>query len=314
MTLEAAIAAFIEACEHQRRFSAHTLRAYRLDLRHWMGEHAAVELEAFSRLYSAARLRSYLASLYDSHERSSISRRLSAIRSFLRFARAKAWIERDFGQWVPAPKANRELPRFLQVEDMLELLKAPDDSTRLGARDRALLELIYSSGLRVSEAVALSWGDLSFDVLESDVRGGWVRVLGKGRKERRVPFGPPAARALLAYRAQSQESSEAKSAEHAVFVNYKGGRLTSRSVARILARHWIRVIAAAGQGVGAQTISPHALRHSFATHLLAAGADLRVIQEMLGHARLSTTQRYTQVDLGTMKDEYFRAHPLSKRR
>jgi integrase/recombinase XerC len=174
------------------------------------------------------------------------------------------------------------------------LIEAPDLGTVLGRRDRAIFEIIYGSGLRVSECVGLNAGDV-------DLQSGWVKVLGKGNKERTVPFGGPAGKAIeesLADRPSTEASSP-------LFVNFRGTRLTARSVARILVKHLVRMAAT-------RSISPHGLRHSFATHLLAAGADLRTIQELLGHARLSTTQRYTHVDLGALLDEYRDAHPLAK--
>jgi integrase/recombinase XerC len=190
---------------------------------------------------------------------------------------------------------NKSLPRFFKIEEMQELIEAPDTATVLGRRDRAIFEIIYGSGLRVSECVGLNVGDV-------DLHSGWVKVLGKGNKERTVPFGTPAKKAI-------EDSLSDRSAREAVaplFVNFRGSRLTARSVARILTKHLIRMAAA-------RSISPHGLRHSFATHLLAAGADLRTIQELLGHARLSTTQRYTHVDLGALLDEYRDSHPLAKR-
>ena len=198
---------------------------------------------------------------------------------------------------MPTPKARRSLPKFLKVEEMLELIHAPDSATPLGRRDRALFEVLYGAGIRVSEAVGLNLDDL-------DLQGGWIRVLGKGSKERQVPLGSPALSAVRDY--LKDPDSPRDSSEHALFVNFRGGRLTSRSVARILARHLVRL-------ASAKSLSPHGMRHSFATHLLAAGADLRTIQELLGHSRLSTTQRYTHVDLGTLLDEYRESHPLGNK-
>lgn len=241
-------------------------------------------------------LRSYLARLHASHERSSLSRRLSAIRSFLRYARQKNWISRDVGALVPAPKTRKSLPRFFGIEEMKELVEAPDLSTRLGRRDRALFELMYASGLRVSEVVGLDAGALDLDRL-------WVRVFGKGSKERMVPFNEMALEALQSYLGDRVELT----ADAPLFTNSRGGRLTTRSVARILNKHLVRIAAS-------KSLSPHGIRHSFATHLLAGNADLRTIQEMLGHARLATTQRYTHVDFGGLVDEYQGAHPLQKRK
>lgn len=304
-----AMKAFLEHLEAHRHMSSHTVRAYRQDLEHWVSHLESVrgirDLEALSTGLEPAVLRAYLSALTEGRdgqtalERTSICRRLSAIRSFLKYLRARGLIGRDVGVLVPTPRVKKRLPRFLKVEEMLELIHAPDLTRALGRRDRALFELMYGCGLRVSEAVGLDWRDIEFG--ESDE--GWVRVLGKGSKERILPFGPPARQALENYRT---DRGEGAGAEAPVFVNCHGSRLSARSVARVLARHLVRV-------ASSKTLSPHGLRHSFATHLLAAGADLRTIQELLGHSRLSTTQRYTHVDLGALMDEYRVAHPLQKR-
>jgi integrase/recombinase XerC len=288
-----------EFLEHlaARKASPNTLRAYEVDLKHWLGDLQRREIqtvEALAKDLKALHLRSYLSGLYDSHERSSLSRRLSAIRSYLRFLRQQGWIEKDVGALVPSPKYQRSLPKFMKVEEMLELVQAPDLTKALGRRDRALFELMYGCGLRVSEAVGLNLADI-------DLKECWVKVFGKGSKERMVPFGAPAREAIEAYLDGREELKPASP----LFVNYKGSRLTARSVARILAKHLVRI-------ASTKTLSPHGMRHSFATHLLAAGADLRTIQEMLGHSRLSTTQRYTHVDLGALVDEYRNAHPLNR--
>lgn len=284
-----ALAQFLGYLKNQKRCSPHTLRAYESDLRQWLD---ALEVP-LSRL-EPADLRGYLAKLYDSKERTTICRKLAAIRSFLRYLRAEGKIEKNVALLVPTPKNPTKLPRFLKIEEIRELLEnAPDMTTLLGRRDRALLELLYSSGLRVSEAVGLNVGDVNLEE-------GWVRVLGKGSKERMVPVGPPAAEALREYLADREPGG-------ALFLNYQGTRLTARSVARLLTRNLVKA------GV-AKSLSPHGIRHSFATHLLAAGADLRTIQELLGHANLSTTQRYTHVDLGALLDEYRSSHPLNARK
>jgi integrase/recombinase XerC len=292
-----AVSAYLSHFQGIRNASAHTLRAYQSDLENWcldLEKQGLKTLLDLSQRLEARHLRMYLAGLYESHERSSLCRRLSAIRSFLRHARNQGWIERDIGVLVPTPKMKRSLPRFLPVEEAVELVQAPDPSSLLGQRDRALLEILYGCGLRVSEAVGLNVGDV-------DLEEGWVKVLGKGSKERTVPFGPPAREAVKAYLFNRETAPTTP-----LFMNFKGTRLTSRSVARILAKHLVRIAAS-------KSLSPHGLRHSFATHLLAAGADLRTIQELLGHARLSTTQRYTHVDLGTLIDEYRDTHPLNRR-
>jgi integrase/recombinase XerC len=296
MEIHAAIESFLDALKKKERASQHTVRAYEGDLFHWeksLGEKGIRAVSGLSQSLQPIHLRSYLSGLYESHEKSSICRRLSAIRSFLKFLRAQGLIDRDVGKLIHTPKTDRNLPLFLKIEEIQELIEAPDVTSALGRRDRAIFEVMYGCGIRVSEAVGL-------DVADVDLGAGWVKVRGKGSKERMVPFGPPARAALENYLSGRNSDSEA------LFINYKGSRLTSRSVARILNKHLVRVLSS-------KSLSPHGLRHSFATHLLAAGADLRTIQEMLGHANLSTTQRYTQVDLGALMDEYRNFHPLNKR-
>ncbi len=299
MTISEAIRLFLQHLQESRRSSAHTLRAYGIDLRHWeqdLKSRKITDLKDLEGHLEPGAVRSYLAGLHDSHERTSLCRRLSAIRSLLRFLRSRKLIERDIGVLIPSPKAQKPLPQFFKIEKVEELLASPDLETRLGKRDRALFEVLYGAGLRVSEGVGLSLRDVDF-------KGGWVTVLGKGSKERTVPLGPPALEALREY----LDAWQIRGGDQPVFVNFRGTRLTTRSVARILHRHLVKIAAA-------RTLSPHGLRHSFATHLLAAGADLRTIQEMLGHAQLSTTQRYTHVNLGTLLDEYRGSHPLSRKR
>jgi integrase/recombinase XerC len=303
MELNRAAEQFFEYLTHQKRYSPNTLRAYRIDLEHWLldlqDKRGIQSLAELSTQMEVAQLRSYLSSLYDTHEKSSLCRRLSAIRSFLKYLRVQGLIARDVSVLVPTPKAKKTLPEFFKVEEMDELISAPDTSTILGRRDRAIFEVLYGCGLRVSEAVGLNISDVSLEQ-------GWLTVMGKGSKERSVPFGPPAREAIEAWLSDRQDLTPKTASSTPLFVNFRGGRLTARSVARLLARHLVRMAAS-------RSISPHGLRHSFATHLLAAGADLRTIQELLGHARLSTTQRYTHVDLGALLDEYRVAHPLAKR-
>jgi integrase/recombinase XerC len=294
-----AISKFMEVLEIQRKLSPNTLRAYRGDLDEWvaaMSEFGIVDLAALDLRLKPLHLRSYLAKKVGTHEKSTLCRKLSAIRTFLKYARSEAWVSRDVGALVPSPKAEKHLPSFLRIEEAKELIEAPDSTTILGRRDRAIFELIYGSGLRVSEAVGL-------DVAGLDLPGGWVRVFGKGSKERTIPISPASREAIEAMLGDRPDTS----GKSPLFVNFRGGRLTTRSVARILGKHLIRIAAS-------RAISPHGLRHSFATHLLAAGADLRGIQELLGHAQLSTTQGYTHVDLGGLVDEYRAAHPLEKAR
>ncbi len=297
-----AIDLFLEYLVVERRFSPHTFRNYGIDLRDWcrdLEERGIRTLAELSSDLKPLHLRSYLARLNSSLERTSLSRRLSAIRSFLRYARRQSWITRDVGALVPAPKTRKSLPRFFGIEEMKELVEAPDLSTRLGRRDRALFELMYASGLRVSEVVGLDLGHVDFE-------NRWVRVFGKGSKERMVPFHEAALEALQSYLAD-RSLGGAEAGATPLFTNSRGSRLSSRSVARILTKHLVRIAAS-------KSLSPHGIRHSFATHLLAGGADLRTIQEMLGHSRLATTQRYTHTDYDLLAEAYQGAHPLQKRK
>jgi integrase/recombinase XerC len=299
LLLESALRAFLEFLSVERNSSPHTIRAYEVDLCQWIQVLAdkaqIITVSDLGREMTPMHLRSYLSDLYATHERSSLCRKLSAIRSFIKYLRRQGWIEKDVGVLVPTPKSQKSLPQFLKIEEIFELIQAPDLSTFLGRRDRAIFEILYGCGLRVGEAVSLNYSQI-------DLKGGWVRVMGKGSKERMVPFGSPAREALELY----LPDRGLLKADDPLFINFRGTRLTSRSVARILAKHLIRI-------ASVKSLSPHGLRHSFATHLLAAGADLRTIQEMLGHARLSTTQRYTHVDLGGLIDEYSASHPLNRR-
>ena len=299
MSIQSAILQFLAHLEGYRKMSPHTVRAYQIDLCHWGAAVSARGIRSVQDLetqFDARVLRTYLASLCDSYERSSVCRRLSSIRCVLKYLRSTGQIQREVGSWMPSPKIPKKLPRFLKVEEALQLVQAPDESTFLGKRDRALFELMYSCGLRVGETVGLNIPDL-------DQNRGWVLVRGKGSKERMVPVGPEALRVIRLY---LEDRGDRFGADSALFINFRGSRLTARSVGRILARHLVRLSVA-------HNLSPHGLRHSFATHLLAAGADLRTIQELLGHARLSTTQRYTQVDLGALLDDYRVAHPLQRK-
>jgi integrase/recombinase XerC len=210
-------------------------------------------------------------------------------------------MKRSPAEIVATPKQEKNLPSFLPVDEVFALVEKPDRATLWGARDRAILETLYSCGIRVSELVGLSDGDVDFQL-------GIVRVYGKGRKERIVPIGGKAIEALRAYLPRRDEvlARRKKSGPRApLFINPRGTRLTTRSVARILQKHVL-------QSGLLRKVSPHALRHTFATHLLDAGADLRAIQEMLGHVSLSTTQRYTHVSMDKLMEVYDKAHPRAK--
>jgi integrase/recombinase XerC len=239
-------------------------------------------------------MRHWLRVLDGTAERTSIGRKLAAVRGLFRFLLETGRRTTDPTLGIATPKARRRLPAHLTLDDVDRLLAVPGSADLAGLRGRAILELLYSSGLRVSELTGLDWEHV-------DAEAACVRVLGKGRKERVVPVGRPALAALAAYRAGTAAAGVAV-AGGPVFRNARGGRLTARSVARFMTR-WVMA-----SGVATRA-TPHALRHTFATHLLGAGADLRAIQELLGHASLSTTQRYTHVDLRRLMEAYDRAHP-----
>jgi integrase/recombinase XerC len=284
-----ALAAWAAYLRAERHASPHTLRAYQSDLRQLLAFVSPNGLGAIG----ADDIRHWLRVLDGTKERTSIARKLSAVRSLYRFLLDTGRARHDPTAGLATPKTRRRLPVHLTLDDVDRLLVTPPADRWLGLRDRAILELLYSSGLRVSELAGLDWHDV-------DAEATAVRVLGKGRKERVVPVGRPALAALAAYRTAAAEAGrEVRSG--AVFRNARGGRLTTRSIARLMER-W--VVAS-----GTTKATPHALRHTFATHLLGAGADLRAIQELLGHASLSTTQRYTHVDLRRLMEAYDRAHP-----
>jgi len=283
-----AVAAFATHLRAERHASSHTLRAYLADVRQFLA--GAQSLGAIG----PDVVRHWLRALDGTVERTSIARKLAAVRAFFRFCARTGRVPRDPTVGIATPKVRRSLPAHLTLDDVDRLLSVPSADKLSGLRDAAILELLYSSGLRVSELVGVDWPHL-------DTESGAVRVLGKGRKERVVPVGRPALRALDRYRAGcAAEGLDV--GRGPVFRNRAGGRLTARSVDRLM----VRYVAASGTSTRA---TPHALRHTFATHLLGAGADLRAIQELLGHASLSTTQRYTHVDLRHLMEAYDRAHP-----
>jgi integrase/recombinase XerC len=283
-----ALDAYATHLRTERHASPHTIRAYGSDLRQFLA--GAGRLEAIR----ADTIRHWLRTLDGAAERSSIARKLAAVRSFLRFCTETGRLAADPSAGIATPKGRRKLPTHLTLDQVDRLLATPDPERLAGRRDATIFEVLYSAGIRVSELTGLDWADV-------DTEAGVVRVLGKGRKERVVPIGRPALQALAGYRAACAAAGMAVQ-RGPVFRNLRGGRLTSRSVARLMERH----VLVSGSPAKA---TPHALRHTFATHLLGAGADLRAIQELLGHASLSTTQRYTHVDLRRLMEAYDRAHP-----
>jgi integrase/recombinase XerC len=309
--MTALLKAFVAHLRLNRNVSPHTVRAYEADISAFLAFLAGERNLPVSRLTPAAidptEVRTYLAALgRRGIARASMARKLSALRTFIRYLRREGVLDDDPAALAVAPRRVQALPAHLGEEEMVRLLEAPSTADALGCRDHAILELFYASGLRLSELVSL-------DVEDVDLRGRLVRVMGKGRKERIVPFNHATEQALrdwLKRRASivtaAAVASEGRRRKHdPLFVNYRGTRLSSRSVDRLVRRY----VSQSGTQPG---ISPHALRHSFATHLLQRGADLRAIQELLGHARLGTTQRYTHVNAAQLIEVYRRAHPKAK--
>ncbi len=299
---------FLEHLRVERNCSGHTVRSYASDLEQFRAflwsagfhrdeEKGDVRPEEIDLLA----IRSYLSHLYRGHKKSSLARKLAALRSFFRYLVDEGVLKKSPAEVVATPKQEKNLPAFLPVDEAFVLVGAPNPSTPWGARDRAMLETLYSCGIRVSELVGLSDGDVDFHL-------GIARVTGKGSKERVVPIGSKAVEALQAYLPQRDEvlaQRKRTGTPVPLFINPRGTRLSTRSVARVLQKH----VAQSGL---LRKISPHALRHTFATHLLDAGADLRAIQEMLGHVSLSTTQRYTHVSVDKLMEVYDKAHPRAK--
>jgi tyrosine recombinase XerC len=297
------IAAFERHLRDERGVSAHTRTAYHRDVASFAEFLSRTFLSRAPETVSAAEadvlaVRSYLAHLRSRGlSKTSVGRHLSALRTFFRFLAREGKSGANPAKAVATPRAARPLPRTLSVTEAAAVVEAHEGDEPLSARDRALLELLYATGLRVSELVGL-------DIPDIDLSSRQLRTLGKGKKERIVPFGEKAASALRDYLRERPQPRTRKEAD-ALFLNPGGGRLTARTVRRIL----VKALRLAGV---TRHASPHALRHSFATHLLAAGADLRSIQEMLGHASLSTTQKYTHLDAERLIEVYRKSHPRAR--
>ena len=286
----------------EKGYSPHTADAYQRDILEF---HRFCGDAVLPGSITPTMVRSFVGSLYVSNAGASVARKLSALRTFFRYLQREKVVESDPLIGVAGPKLGQYIPAFLTVDEVFSLLEAPIASDRYFRRDRAIMEVIYSTGMRVSELVAGNMEDFDF---ESEM----VRVRGKGNKERLIPFGSAAKEALLQYLPERESLTLARisrglAAERtALFLNGQGTRLTARSVERFIQMYGLR----AGIGV---TVTPHGLRHSFATHLLEMGADLRMVQELLGHVSLSTTQKYTHINIDHLSKVYDLAHPQAKR-
>jgi len=282
---------FIRYLEVERDVSAHTLRAYRKDLGDFF-EYVKTEPDKIDMID----VRGFIAEqIKKGLNKTTVSRRLASIRSFFKFLCREGYIKSNPAKLVPNPKIPKLLPRFLSVDDVFSLVEKPEGIGFIPVRDKAILELLYSSGLRVSELSGLNIDDLN-------IKGNLIKIRGKGKKERIVPVGSKAIDAIKSYMI---DRMLLKSKDRALFLNRMGTRLTDRGVRRIVVKY-AKALTISGQ------IGPHTLRHTFATHLLQGGADLRVIQELLGHSSLSTTQKYTHLDITHLMDIYDKAHPFAR--
>jgi integrase/recombinase XerC len=304
--MEKLIEQFLEHLRYERNVSAHTLRNYASDLQQFVDFLAPADASGKRRelpepaAIDHLTVREWMGELHNAQKtKSSIARKLAALRTFFQFLVREGVVELNPAKLVSTPRQEKKLPKHLSIEEAIRFIEAPDLETDLGKRDRAMLELMYATGVRVAELTTLNLADVDF-------RNQLVRVTGKRRKQRIVPFGEPAADAIRSYLTVRDKflfnAPVSKRDDEALFLNYQGTRITTRSVGRMVEKY-IRICA------GMHNISPHALRHSFATHLLDSGADLRDIQELLGHARLSTTQVYTHVSMEKLVAVYDKAHP-----
>ena len=304
--LEEYLRQFLEHLRYERNVSAHTLRNYSSDLEQFHqhiapakvdGKRASVSVKDIDHLT----IREWMAALHaENKKKTSIARKLASLRTFFQFLVREGIQENNPAKLVATPKVERKLPNHLSMEDAVRFIESPDLENDLGRRDRAILEFLYATGMRVGELTNLNLKDIDF-------REKLVRVTGKRKKQRILPFGEPALQSLMFYLNESRPTflgncPPADRDEQAVFLNYQGTRITTRSVGRMVDKY-IKQVA------DIHDISPHSLRHSFATHLLDSGADLRDIQELLGHVRLSTTQIYTHVSMEKLIEVYDRSHP-----
>ena len=286
---------FLTYLRVSRNSSVYTVKNYGTDIGQFLDYCRAQGIGSLEQV-DRSLLRNYLAELNAvGYVKASIARRVAELRSFGDFMVREEILERNPFRLIRAPRVPKRLPRYLTVAEAEALLAVPDTSTPRGLRDRAIIEVLYAAGLRVSELVGLDIGDV-------DLAQAQVRVVGKGGKERIGLLGRPAVEAVRAYLKTGRPALLSRQPTNALWLNHRGGRLTARGVALILSK--------AGQQAGIRTpVSPHIMRHSFATHLLDGGADLRVVQELLGHADLATTQIYTHVSQSRAREVYLRAHP-----
>ena len=305
MYLQEAIDSFILYLKSQKKYSVHTIRNYRNDLDQFnqfllVGMNKEVKSQGLLTLDSIdiQTIRKYIGALFNRYKKTSLARKISAIRSFFLFLERNGFYQDNAAADISIPKLEQYIPNYLPVDEMFRLLEGPDKEKPLGLRDLAILEVLYSCGFRVAECAALNISSVDF-------KQRLIRVIGKGDKERLVPIGQKAIVALQHYLDETQllrKKTKTHNDQEPLFINNRGQRLTTRSMARIIKKY------AQKSGL-LSDISPHSLRHTFATHLLDGGADLRAVQELLGHASLSTTQKYTHVSMDRLMKVYDQAHP-----
>ena len=276
--------------KYERNYSVHTIRAYMNDLTEF--EDFLIDASTEIEKVNSKIINLYSLNLYTKNSKSTVSRKLTTLRSFFNFMVRKGNLKQNPANLIPLPKKENKLPVFLSVDEVFKLIDSIDQEGILPLRDLAIIELLYSSGLRVSELTKIK-------VLDIDHRENFVKVSGKGNKERVVPFGSNAREVILQY---LRRRIELKPKDDFLFLNNRGSGITTRSIERIVKKYGIL------SGIS-KKISPHALRHTFATHLLGGGADLRSIQELLGHSSLSTTQRYTHTSIEQIMKIYDKTHP-----
>jgi len=300
VAFEERVGAFLDYMRAERGASDETIRAYRVDLEQFGAYVRDSEgVDAFEPAeIELSDLRGFVADRFDDNVASTVARKVSTLRSFWSFLVKKGEAEENPTALLAAPKVSQPLRNFLKVDEIFELLEDHKPEGVLGVRDMAMWEVGYGCGLRVSEIVGLDRSDIDFE-------RGWIRIDGKGDKERQVPLGEKAGTYLRQYLHRRSELATDETDPEAIFLNHRGGRLTARSVRRLLKKHLTRA------GLD-PSITPHGLRHSFATHLLSSGGDLRGIQKLMGHSSLSTTQRYTHVSVEQLTEVYDATHPRAE--
>jgi integrase/recombinase XerC len=287
---------FLDHLRYEKNASVHTISGYQSDIEQYLSFIHSKKIKF--RQADNIVIRSFLAFLYHNNiKKSSAARKLAAVRSFYQYCVHRNWVKENPAKMVHTPKQDKSVPSFLSEEEMILFLDLPSSERPLDLRDRAILELLYATGLRVSECVGINLSDINFEER-------LLRVRGKGKKERIVPFGAKAGKKLKQYIKKRFAIHRGRIDENALFLNYRGERLSARSVQRITDEYFRK-------SAIKRKLSPHSLRHSFASHLLSRGADLRVIQELLGHESLATTQKYTHMNLKRLLEVYKKSHPRS---